>query len=126
MKAVRALIGAVAAASVLATQVHAAPQNLDAVAVIIGNKDYGDEIPEVSFALNDAAAMKRYVVEVLGFDAENIIDLSNATAARMTATFGNERDHKGKLWSYLDPAGGSDIVVFYSGHGMPGLDDGRS
>lgn len=34
----------------------------------------------------------------------------------------NDRDHKGKLWSYLDPEG-SDVVVYYSGHGVPGLAD---
>lgn len=32
---------------------------------------------------------------------------------------------EGLLWRYLDPDGGSDMVVFYSGHGVPGLKDGR-
>ncbi len=97
----------------------------DAVAVIIGNKDYAEGIPDVSFAGNDADAMKHFVVEVLGYDSENIIDLRDATAAEMNDVFGNERGHKGKLWSYLDPAGGSEVTVFYSGHGVPGL-DGKS
>jgi formylglycine-generating enzyme required for sulfatase activity/uncharacterized caspase-like protein len=126
MKALWALVGSCLTAALLPAAVDAEPRNTDAVAVIIGNKDYGDAIPEVSFALNDAAAMKRYVVEVLGFDPENVIELTNATAAQMTATFGNERDHKGKLWSYLDSQGVSDIVVFYSGHGLPGLADRRA
>ena len=29
------------------------------------------------------------------------------------------------LWSYLDPDGVSDVVVFYSGHGVPGVNDKR-
>ena len=32
---------------------------------------------------------------------------------------------EGLLWRYLDPEGGSDVMVFYSGHGVPGLNDGR-
>ena len=40
--------------------------NPDAIAVIIGNKNYGDRIPPVDFAYNDAEAMKRFFVAVLG------------------------------------------------------------
>ena len=44
----------------------------------------------------------------------------------MIGVFGNAQDPKGKLWFYLDPDEGrkvSDVVVFYSGHGMPGLNE---
>jgi hypothetical protein len=41
--------------------------NPDAVAVIIGNKNYAGRVPPVDFAHNDAAAMKRFVVDILGF-----------------------------------------------------------
>ena len=38
--------------------------NKDAVAVIIGNRTYAHrDVPEVTFAHNDAAAMRRYVIE---------------------------------------------------------------
>ena len=43
----------------------------------------------------------------------------------MEAAFGNERSHEGRVWRYLHPRHGSDVVVYYSGHGVPGLDDGR-
>ena len=102
-----------------------AAANPDGVAVIIGNRDYQGRIPRVDYADRDREAVKRYVLDVLGYDPDNIIDLVNATKAQMEATFGNERDHKGRLWSYLDPRGGSDVVVFYSGHGVPGQRDGR-
>jgi hypothetical protein len=102
-----------------------ASTNPDGVAVIIGNKGYSEGIPAVTFAHNDAEAMRRYVVEVLGFEAENVIDLRDATQAELISAFGNERNHKGKLWSYLAPDGASDVVVFYSGHGVPGLEDER-
>ena len=69
----------------------AATTNKDAVAVIIGNKDYVGSVPDVDFAHNDAEAMKRFVVEVLGFREGNIIDLRDATQAQVLFTFGNGR-----------------------------------
>ena len=112
-----------AALAVLAAGVAAAPA-ADGVAVVIGNRSYeNDRVPEVAYAHRDADAFRQYVVGMLGFDPDNIIDLRDATQAAMETTFGNERDHKGRLWSYLDPSGGSDVVVYYSGHGVPGLRD---
>ena len=96
------------------------------VAVIIGNRHYKGTIPEVAYAHRDAEAFKRYVLDALGYDPENVIDLRDATQSDMTATFGNEASVEGNLWSYLEVAGGSsDVVVFYSGHGVPGINDGR-
>ena len=38
--------------------------------------------------------------------------------AELEAIFGNEKSHKGKLFNYVR-SGESDVVVFYSGHGVP-------
>ena len=101
-------------------------RNPKGVAVIVGNKDYEHrDIPDVSFAHRDADAFKRYAVDVLGFDLKNIIDLRDARRRRMFDALGTERSPQGKLWSYLNPEGGSDVVVFYSGHGVPGMKDKR-
>ncbi len=97
------------------------------VAVVVGNRNYRNErVPEVSYAHRDATAFRHYVVEVLGYDPDNVIDLRDADQATLESVFGNERSHEGRLWRYLDPEGGSDVVVFYSGHGVPGLKDKRS
>ena len=96
----------------------------DAIAVIIGNKNYGGDIPEVSYAHNDAAAMKRFVLERLGYRAGNIIDLRDASQAEMMAVFGNDKTHEGRLFNWVKP-GKSDVLVFYSGHGVPGMKDRR-
>jgi formylglycine-generating enzyme required for sulfatase activity len=102
-----------------------AAANRDAIAVIIGNKTYQhQDVPAVDFAHNDAEAMKRFVIDVLGYRERNIIDLRDATQAQLTSTFGKEGNHKGKLWSYVKE-GKSDVTVFYSGHGVPGLKDQR-
>jgi hypothetical protein len=96
-----------------------------AVAVIIGNKNYGNRAPAVEFAYNDAEAMKQFVVVTLGLSENNIIDVRDTTRADMEAVFGNDRTHKGKLWQWVRP-NKSDVFIYYSGHGVPGLKDGRA
>jgi len=98
--------------------------NPDGVAVIIGNKGYVGRVPPVDFAHNDAAAMKRFVVEILGVHKGNIIDLRDVKLAQMEDVLGNSRTHRAKLWQWVRPHE-SDVFVFYSGHGVPGLKDGR-
>lgn len=123
-----AACAAFAAAIILAAPSPAAAAgavNADAVAVIIGNKDYqGARIPTVSYAHRDADAVRDYLVRVAGYREANVVDLRNASQAQMTAAFGNERSHQGRLWQYVRP-GESDVTVYYSGHGVPGLKDRR-
>ena len=104
--------------------VGAARKNPDAVAVIIGNKGYTGDTPEVDYAYNDAEAMKRYVVETLGYLEDNIIDLRDASLADLQKAFGTAATERGQLFNRLRP-GRSDVTVFYSGHGVPGLNDKR-
>jgi hypothetical protein len=100
--------------------------NKNAVAVIIGNRAYKGRIPKVDYAKNDADAFQKFVINRLGYDPANIIYLRDATKAELETAFGNHVTHEGKLWRYLNPKGKSDVTVFYSGHGVPGLKDRRS
>ncbi len=93
-----------------------------AVAVIIGNRKYQDGVPEVLFAHNDANAMRTYLIHSLGYRPGNVIDLRDATQSKLIGVFGSKDNHKGKLYSYVRP-GKSDVTIFYSGHGAPGLND---
>lgn len=95
--------------------------NPDAVAIVIGNRDY-HATKRVRYALNDARAMKRYLIEVLGFSRENVIIRENATKGDFEYLFGNQSSYKGRLYNMIK-ADVSDIFVFYSGHGAPGLND---
>ena len=96
-------------------------KNKDAVAVIIGNKNYQiGGLPPVEYSLNDARTMRKYLVKTLGFSEHNIIHIENATAARFTETFGNSNNFAGKLYNYVNP-GKSDVFIYYSGHGAPDL-----
>jgi formylglycine-generating enzyme required for sulfatase activity len=100
------------------------PANPDGVAVIVGNRTYKGSVPAVEFAHRDAEAMKRFVIDVLGFREGNVIDLRDATKTRLEQVFGSERSHRGQLFQFVRPKE-SDVVVFYSGHGVPGLRDRR-
>ena len=101
-------------------------RNPDGIAVIIGNGDYGHrDIPEVRFAHRDAEAFRRYVVDVLGFDPKNVIALRDAKRARLLKLFGRKGDRRSDLWAKLVPDREWDVVVYYSGHGVPGREDGK-
>ena len=99
------------------------------VAVIVGNRDYAERgLSDVEYAVRDARAFERYVLDVLGYAPQNVLVLENATRRRMFEAFGRPSDPPGgpsDLWALLDPEGRSDVAVFYSGHGAPGRDDGE-
>ncbi len=127
----RALRRAAAAGRLALCAACAAPaaqaQDPHGVAVIIGNRDY-EHVPAVDYARRDADAFRAYVLGVLGFAPDDVIDLRNATEDAMLRALGDPRTpaagRKSDLYFALDPdGGGSDVVVFYSGHGAPGLDD---
>jgi hypothetical protein len=98
--------------------------NPDAIAVIIGNKNYPGRVPPVNYAHNDADAIIRFARKVLGVHEENIMDLRDVTLAEMEALLGNARTHQAKLWQWVRPTE-SDVFVYYSGHGVPGMKDRR-
>lgn len=98
--------------------------NRHSFAVIIGNKNYGGDIPKVDFAHNDAEAMKRFIIEKMGYREGNIYDLRDAGINSISAILGNEKSHEGELFNNMRE-GQSDVIVYYSGHGVPGLKDKR-
>ena len=120
------VVAAVVLVGLLAGETEAQVRNPDGVAVIIGNRAYKYDVPQVTYAHRDAEAFRRYVVDVLGFDPENVIHQEDADKATLERVFGNRDSLKGsELWRRLHPDGISDVVVFYSGHGIPGLNDKR-
>ena len=124
---VRVGLAALAALALLLPSMYAAEAgNEFGVAVIIGNKAYQDDrVPDVDYAHNDADAFYKFVVGSLGFSPDNVVDLRDATKARMESAFGTKGNVRGQLWRWAEADGSSDVVVFYSGHGVPGISDGR-
>jgi hypothetical protein len=99
-------------------------ENQDAVAVIIGNKTYQNGVPDVSYAHNDANAIKAYLIGTLGYAERNILDLRDTSQADLIGMFGTDDNYRGRLFGMVR-AGRSDVTVFYSGHGVPGIQDKR-
>ncbi len=99
-------------------------KNPHAVAVVIGNADY-EHASAVAFAKNDAATVRRYLIETMGYDPANILYLENATLADFNTLFGNAGARRSKLRDYVRD-GKSDVFVYYSGHGVPDQNEGGS
>lgn len=95
--------------------------NPDAVAVVIGNTAY-EKTKQVLYAGRDAVSIRRYLTDVLGFREENVVLLQNASKSDMELYFGTKDNFRGKLFNLIKP-NASDVFVFYSGHGAPGLKD---
>ncbi len=114
---------------VLTTPALAAPsanlcvENRDSVAVVIGNKDYRQSAPEVPYALNDARAIRKFLIDRLCYREGNIILLENATYVDLLSTFGGRDTPEGKLWNWVRK-GRSNVFVYYSGHGAPDIRTG--
>ncbi|MFN8722266.1 MAG: SUMF1/EgtB/PvdO family nonheme iron enzyme [Rhodospirillales bacterium] len=115
------LLGALVGAPPASAQTAANPFG---VAIIIGNDYRGTQLPTVDFAGNDADAIAAWVVQAKGFDPRNVVVLKNATAAQLVSHFGTAEDHRGRLWQLMRRNNRSDVVVFFSGHGMPNPADG--
>jgi formylglycine-generating enzyme required for sulfatase activity len=102
-------------------------RNPDAVAVIVGNRAYTDrDVPPVDYAHNDARAIERYVVDVLGFDRRNVVVVLDANRTTLERALGNERGAGSEMRRLLRPDGTSDLFVYYSGHGMPSRDGSKA
>jgi hypothetical protein len=98
--------------------------NKDAIAVVIGNQKYTKTKP-VDFAVNDARSFKKYLIQVLGFKEGNILYFENATLGDMNTVFGTKGNPKGRLFNTIKQKV-SDVVIFYSGHGAPGLKSSKA
>jgi hypothetical protein len=95
--------------------------NKDAVAVVIGNRNYqyGD-VPRVDYAIRDAAVIKEYLVSSLGYQEGNILYFTDATSAVFRSVFGTKDVPEGQL-AHLLKTGRSDVFIYYSGHGAPNV-----
>ncbi|BDD05431.1 caspase family protein [Aureibacter tunicatorum] len=96
-------------------------QNPNAIAVVIGNKKY-QKCSDVKYAQNDAKTMKKYLVDVLGYREGNIFLLNDAKKSDFELYFGTFINEKGKLYNAIKK-GESEVFIYYSGHGAPGLKD---
>ena len=89
--------------------------NQDAVALVIGNRDYDHrDVPSVDYAVRDAQTIRKYLIQTLGYPTANIIYLENTTLSHL-------RTAVSQLSNQVLPDQ-SDVFVYYSGHGAPSVD----
>lgn len=90
--------------------------NPEAIAVVIGISDYLDtDVPRVEHARQDAAMIRQYLINVLGYDEKNILPRDPdqlITAANFKTII------RQQLPGFLK-RDVSDVFVYYSGHGAP-------
>lgn len=98
--------------------------NPNAIAVVMGNSAYR-KAKAVEFAVNDARSVRQYLTRMLGFKEGNILYFENATLGDFNTVFGTKSNPKGKLYNTIKQ-GVSDVFIFYSGHGAPGLKDNKA
>ena len=95
-------------------------KNSDAIAVIIGNKDY-KYLNDVDYAIKDVRLVKKYLMESFGYEEQNIIWLENASKGEFESVFGIKGNYKGRLNDFVKK-NKSDVFIYYSGHGAPNVD----
>ncbi len=96
----------------------------NAIAVVIGNRDYQNGIAAVDYALQDERIMKRYFESAFKIPAEQIISLENITLSGFFGLFGTEKaPTKSRLYRNVQNYNPDTVYVYYSGHGIPGLKD---
>jgi tetratricopeptide (TPR) repeat protein len=98
-------------------------ENRNAIAVVIGNQRYA-HTKNVEYALNDADAITRYLTKTFGYKKGNVFYIKNASKSDFELYFGNKDSYKGKLYNAIKE-GKSDVFIYYSGHGAPGLKDSK-
>jgi len=100
---------------------HGVVENGNGIALIVAISDYKDTgIPEVKYAKHDGEILREYLIKGLGYKPENILPKNPDELW----TYGNIRRYiRSVLPSYLKPDGSSDLFIYYTGHGAPGMEN---
>jgi hypothetical protein len=95
----------------------------NAIAVIIGNRNYAKLVPSET-SRNDAGAMYSFLTEHLGYPQDNIIDLRDAKKTDFERIFGAVPGADGQLARLVRSQPSAKVVVYYSGHGATDSEHG--
>lgn len=118
------------AAETPAEKAYSAPEGTspfagNSIAIVIGNRDYGRADP-VLYARNDMEAFATFAEKTLGVPPSDIWKIPDASLGDLISLFGTEQDIKrSRLYrsaSLLETP--PNLIVYYSGHGAPGLSEG--
>ncbi|MBI5881730.1 MAG: caspase family protein [Elusimicrobia bacterium] len=85
----------------------------NAHAVVIGVRRYRQKLPEADFADSDAQLVSRYLIQVLGYQTENVAVLIDDQAQK------SDFEKYFEQWLPNRVEKGDEVFVYYSGHGAP-------
>jgi hypothetical protein len=91
--------------------------NADGLGVVIGIERY-QYVPPATYAYNDAEVVREYLAETLGFSKRRLKLATNSKATQ--AEFERLLGADGWLARNI-VKGKSDVVIYFSGHGIPSL-----
>ncbi len=87
-------------------------RNPNALALVIANENYAG-VPHVESALHDGETMAKYLEQTLGLPKENIIVQTDATLGALLRAIAQTKN------AVKSMGAGTDLIVYYAGHGMP-------
>jgi hypothetical protein len=93
----------------------------DALGVVIGIESY-QYVPAATYAYNDAEVVREYLAQTLGFSKERVKLVTNTKATQ--AEFDRLLGAGGWLARNV-VKGKSDVIVYFSGHGIPEVESGQ-
>lgn len=93
----------------------------DAVAIVLGAEENGYGIAPAPYAARDAQVMSKYFKTTLGIQDVRVFTNKEITRSRLSDIF----DKNGEL-QHSVKEGETDVFVFYSGHGMPDVEENGS
>ena len=96
----------------LPTPIPGPKRRTNGYAVLIGVETYRD-LPKVDFASRDVETVKGYLINALGYPEDHIVVRTNERATRSDFESYLER------WLENNVEKGSEVFVYYSGHGSP-------
>ncbi len=85
----------------------------NAYAIVIGVETYRSKLPKADFAAHDAKIMSDYLINVMGYQDENVAVLLNEHAAK------SDLEKYLEKWLPNRSEPGSTVFIYYSGHGAP-------
>jgi hypothetical protein len=97
---------------------YRAPENPDRFALIVGIENYSS-IPKAEFAERDAQTVKEHLL-ALGYPQRNVVHLSGSLGSRANI------EKYVESWMPAHVGENSQVVVYFSGHGSPGISSGEA
>ncbi|SVC89694.1 uncharacterized protein METZ01_LOCUS342548, partial [marine metagenome] len=92
-------------------------KNPDGIAIVIGVESY-QYVSDATYAYNDAEVFREYLADTMGFSKAKVKIITNRQAS--LAEFNKLLSPNGWLARNAKP-GKSEIVIYFSGHGIPDL-----